>query len=99
MVTKQQWKDFCSYVYSAKSMGLSPNLYGRTISKVDLTNGEIITIKQNEQIIKYKHPDSIGNYHTLMYLFSSISFSHISLKDIIKFTNVHKMKGKKLNEI
>jgi hypothetical protein len=87
MITKTQWDEICSYVYSAKIMGLHPLFKGRRVSEVDLNKKEIVTIKRGEPVIRYKHPDSFDNYGTLDYLQEMVSFENISLKQIIKFSN------------
>jgi hypothetical protein len=86
MITKTQWDEICSYVHSARIMGLNPLFKGRRVREVDLTKKEIVTIKRGEPVIRYKHPDSFDNYKTLDYLQEMVSFENISLKQIIKFS-------------
>jgi hypothetical protein len=50
MITKTQWDEICSYVYSAKIMGLHPLFKGRRVSEVDLNKKEIVTIKRGGQL-------------------------------------------------
>jgi hypothetical protein len=87
MITKTQWGEVCSYVYSAKMMRLEPLFNGRRVLEVNLTKNEIVTIKRGEPNIRYKHPDSFNNYKTLDYLQSLVSFEKLNLKQLIKFSN------------
>lgn len=87
MITKSQWDEVCSYVFSAKTMGLDPLFNGRRVLEVDLNKKEIVTIKRGEPNIRYKHPESFDNYKTLKHLQSLVSFERLSLHQIIKFSN------------
>lgn len=90
MITKSQWDEVCSYVYSAKMMGLDPFFNGRRVLEVDVTKKEIVTIKRGEPNIRYKHPNSFNNYKTLDYLQSLVSFENLNLKQLIKFSTLKK---------
>ncbi len=87
MITKTHWGEICLQVHYAKAMGLTPFFNGRRVFEVDLNKKEIVTIKQGEANIRYKHPQSFDNYRTFEYLQSIVSFENPSLKQVIKFSN------------
>lgn len=94
MITKNQWDEFVTYVHAAKMMGINPFMNGRRVIEVDVNKKEIVTIKQGEPNIRYKHPDSIINQQTLIYLHSTITFPNINLKDTLRYYNFLSNKNK-----
>lgn len=87
MITKNQWDEFVTYVHAAKMMGINPFMNGRRVIEVDINKKEIVTIKQGEPNIRYKHPESVAYQQTLKYLHSTITFPEINLKNILKYYN------------
>lgn len=96
MITKGQWKQFCSYVDVAKQLNMEPYMKGQRVFEVDTKTNEIVTIDESKTRIRYKHPNSFENYQDLNYLFSTITFNRLtSLKQIMRFTNTAQLLLKK----
>lgn len=88
MITKGHWNKFCAYVNVAKTLNLQPHIKGQRVYEVNVTTNEIVAIGIDKTRIRYKHPDSLENYHDLPHLYSTITFNGLTtLKDIMRFTS------------
>lgn len=81
MLTKSQWKRYCSMVRMIKLLGYNPTIRNKTVMFVD--NYCIKCRELNErQVTVYSHKFSIADHTKLSELYSSLTFRDISLQDI-----------------
>lgn len=87
MITKNHWDKFCRYVYTARQMGMTPYMKGERVYQIHLDTDEIVTVPNRDQPRKrYSHKDSLNPNVSLDYLYSMITFSNVSMLDIMRFS-------------